>query len=155
MNTIIVGYDSTESSGSALRWAGRLARSSGASVHVVHVISSVGEWEESAFQIDTDAGRHNAEQMMRDRWTAPLRDADVAYRTTVVVGDPRETLMDIARRESADLIVVGSTTKGRMQEAVIGSVPKALLHHARRPVVVVPTQYEQVSSSSATKERLV
>ena len=155
MNTIIVGYDSTENSESALRWAGRLARRSGVCVHVVHVISSLGEWESAAFQIDPDIARHNAEQLMSDRWTAPLRDDAVAYRTTVVVGDPREALMEIARRESADLIVVGSPTKGPMREAVIGSVPKTLLHHARRPVVVVPAHYEQISSPSEAKERHV
>ncbi len=113
----------------------------------------MGEWEAAAFQLDPDIARHNAEQMMSDRWTAPLRDDAVAYRETVVVGDPRESLMDIARGESADLIVVGSPTTGPMREAIIGSVPKTLLHHAQRPVVVVPAHYEPVSSRAETRER--
>jgi nucleotide-binding universal stress UspA family protein len=37
----------------------------------------------------------------------------------------------------ADLIVVGSSTRGRLAERLLGSVPLSLVQRSRRPVLVV------------------
>jgi nucleotide-binding universal stress UspA family protein len=45
---------------------------------------------------------------------------------------------DHAAEREAAVIVVGSRGRSTSRELLLGSVAKALLHHARRPVVVVP-----------------
>ena len=53
-------------------------------------------------------------------------------------GDPADALVDIARREGADLIVMGSLG---MQGArrVLGSVPNKVSHNAPCDVLIVQT----------------
>jgi nucleotide-binding universal stress UspA family protein len=47
-------------------------------------------------------------------------------------------LADYAAERGAAVIVVGSRGRSASRELLLGSVAKALLHHARRPVLVVP-----------------
>ena len=48
------------------------------------------------------------------------------------------SLIACARDHEAALLVVGSRGRSAMQEIVLGSVAMATLHHAHRPVLVVP-----------------
>jgi nucleotide-binding universal stress UspA family protein len=49
-------------------------------------------------------------------------------------------LLDIARRESADLVIVGSRGRGGFREMLLGGVGHHLTHHSPVPVVIVPSQ---------------
>jgi nucleotide-binding universal stress UspA family protein len=56
--------------------------------------------------------------------------------TRVLEGDPRGSLVAVAREWSADLIVVGARGLGAVQRFLLGSVSTALLHHAPCSVLV-------------------
>jgi nucleotide-binding universal stress UspA family protein len=50
-----------------------------------------------------------------------------------------ETILDVANDVDATLIVTGTHGTTAVQSGLLGSVSNALVHHARRPVLVVPT----------------
>ncbi|MDG4825344.1 universal stress protein [Asanoa sp. WMMD1127] len=50
-----------------------------------------------------------------------------------------DALATYARQEAAAVIVVGSRGRSAMREILLGSTAMAVLHHAHRPVLVVPT----------------
>lgn len=50
------------------------------------------------------------------------------------------TLSEYATHRGAAVIVVGSRGRSASRELLLGSVAKAVLHHAHRPVLVVPAQ---------------
>ena len=52
-------------------------------------------------------------------------------------GDPAERILDHARSQEVDLIVIGSRGLGAVASAILGSVSKRVLHDADRPVLVV------------------
>jgi nucleotide-binding universal stress UspA family protein len=59
-------------------------------------------------------------------------------------GSPAEAIGDLAESERADLVVVGSSHRGAIGRALIGSVADNLLHGASCPVVVAPRGYASV-----------
>lgn len=55
---------------------------------------------------------------------------------------PGEFVVEIAKKEDARLIVMGSRGVGKLRRTIMGSVSDYVLHHAHLPVCVVPPPKE-------------
>src|SRR5213075_235238 len=66
-----------------------------------------------------------------------LREAGLAASARVIQGDPREVLLEIAKEEHADLLVVGSHGRSSLPELRLGSVTSHVVSHAPCSVLVV------------------
>jgi nucleotide-binding universal stress UspA family protein len=64
--------------------------------------------------------------------------AGIETKAVVRRGVPAHEICALAEAEDAQLIVLGSHGWGAMRRMVFGSVSTNVLHHARRPVLVVP-----------------
>jgi nucleotide-binding universal stress UspA family protein len=53
------------------------------------------------------------------------------------MGDPAETVCQVAADEKADVVVIGSHGKGWARRAFLGSVSQHIIQHAPCPVLVV------------------
>lgn len=69
--------------------------------------------------------------------TADLKKIGVAAVGKLVVGDPRDTVVEMAIRESADLIITGSRGLNLAKRMLLGSVSPDILHNAPCPVLLV------------------
>lgn len=58
--------------------------------------------------------------------------------THVLDGDPRRAISEEARREHADLIVIGKRGRNRIQEFLLGSTAEEIARGAHCPVLLVP-----------------
>ncbi len=58
-------------------------------------------------------------------------------RSEVQVGEPAEEIVDLARMEQYDLVVVGSRGLAPVKEILLGSVSQRVLHTSPCPVLVV------------------
>jgi nucleotide-binding universal stress UspA family protein len=68
--------------------------------------------------------------------------ADAAVRVVAVpASSPARALTELAERESADLVVVGATHRGRLGRVVPGTTAERLLHGAPCAVAVAPRGY--------------
>jgi nucleotide-binding universal stress UspA family protein len=114
---------------------------------LVHVVTSgaipplaFGAQSETIAPITGGTVNHRAadpETLDRVARAAGLRRLDTAgFR--LVRGTPGPTLAATARREQASLIVVRRSKRGRLQQALLGSVAGYLLRRCERPVVVCP-----------------
>ncbi len=139
---IILGYDDSAASRTAMLWAAQYASAVDSEVLVVYVSSAIAELELAAAQIDTGPVRAGYEQHLRSDWTAPLHDRQVRFRTQVSIGRVATELMRVAHAERASLIVIGMTGRGTLGEIVFGSAEHELLKHAVRPVVAVPATWQ-------------
>jgi nucleotide-binding universal stress UspA family protein len=63
--------------------------------------------------------------------------AVVEHYPVAAEADVAETVVAVADRRDAAALVVGSRGLGRVKGRLLGSVSTALLHHTRRPVLVV------------------
>ena len=68
---------------------------------------------------------------------AELQRAGFTATHRVMQGDPREVLVDAARAENADLIVVGSHGRTGLAKLLLGSVASHVVSHATCSVLVV------------------
>jgi len=69
----------------------------------------------------------------------------------VVVGNPDQEILRAANHLKADLVVVGTRGRGRLQEAIVGSVAHSVLRHSQVPVMVVPPFETELVSLEATR----
>jgi nucleotide-binding universal stress UspA family protein len=64
-------------------------------------------------------------------------------RSAVVIGeDPAEAIVETAKRESADVVVVGSVGMSGRREFLLRNVPNRVSHNAPCTVVIVRTHPE-------------
>ncbi len=90
---------------------------------------------------DIDAALRQRALETAEEGAALLRKAGGTVEALV---EQRETsvaaaVLDVARRLDADAIVIGTRGRGGVKSALLGSVSHALVQHADRPVVVVPS----------------
>ena len=143
----LVGYDDTPASKAALAWAARHVERAPGELVVAYVSSSALEWELAALQINANPLRYEFERRLREEWTAPLREAGVPYETRVLHGRPAEALLRCAEDEGVELLVVGMTGRGTLNELLMGSTAHRLLHQSARPIVAVPAGWTSDGSA--------
>ncbi|GAA3868736.1 universal stress protein [Leifsonia kafniensis] len=135
---ILVGYTATDAGADALALGVRLARSGGASLDVVIVLNS----EERATLVPTDPGYEHYLSKTAAQWlreAAASVPADVAAQTHIVYAESfAQGLLDAARDDQADMIVVGAARNGLLGRFTVGSVASALLHASHVPVALAP-----------------
>lgn len=134
MTTIMVGFDRSEESRDALRLGDRLARVEGAEL----LVAAAGLFEP---QISTKAERVDAMASRRALFADVSEELGEGrhYASAMVEGLPAaHGLISIAAEWDADLIVVGSTHRGRLGRVLPGSVGAQLLHGAPCPVAIAP-----------------
>lgn len=68
---------------------------------------------------------------------------DEAIQTLVGEGDIAESILKAAKKNHADLIVVGSHSKKWLENILMGSVAEKVLHHTSIPLFIVPTKQKK------------
>lgn len=139
---ILLPTDFSQSSERAVEYAGVLARSLNASVHLVHVLeepfTTTGPWE--FHRPDTPDLRERLYQDCRAR-LAPIAEdlrGQVGQVTAEVrTGVPTDAIVAAAIDYGADLIVMATHGRTGLPHLVLGSVAERVIRHARCPVLAV------------------
>jgi nucleotide-binding universal stress UspA family protein len=139
--TIVLGFDGSECSGSALNTAIDLARRYDDRLVVVFAVEppmrSVGEEFREHEKALTEVGQRVATSALERAEEAGV-EADIE----LVHERPAPAILDVARQRDAHMIVIGTHSESPLRGAILGSVPHKLLHVSDRPVVVVPIDME-------------
>jgi nucleotide-binding universal stress UspA family protein len=145
--TVVVGTDGSESSLRAVARAGALAGACGATLVIAcaylpaeaddrELAQAQDVLRDDAYQV---VGSHPAEDTVR---TAAERAGSAGakdVKTLAVQGSPVEMLLDVVRRESADLLVVGNRGLAGIKGRLLGSVPADATRRSSCDVLVVHT----------------
>jgi nucleotide-binding universal stress UspA family protein len=139
---VVVAVDGSDSAQRAVEWVARHAAALDATVIAVHAVEdpiyTVPPLGTVVPPLLTPEVRDEIRSTMEQDWCAPLREANVAYRTVLADGHPPALVMKVAADEDADLVVVGRRGRGGFAELLLGSVSHQLSHHLRRPLLIVP-----------------
>lgn len=131
---ILIGFDGSDGARDAVELARMLTRFEGVEATLVHVAGrgwpATSSYEEvPAEELPGVAG------LLAEGVKAFGSEA----KTRVYVGgSPAHVLTELAEREEADLLVVGSPHRGALGRVLIGSVAERLLHGASCATVVAP-----------------
>src|SRR5207247_1340281 len=107
MDTIVVGYDETESADRALTRAIELAKAFGSDLVVTSVAPVLAGTLKSPGAVDpTDPPERHAEELEHAR--SVLEKHGLEGELVPAVGDPAEAIVQLAEERKADLIVVGT-----------------------------------------------
>jgi len=121
-----------------------LAKGSGARLSVLSVYD-YGEIKEPGLSAEL-AARYREDMMYRidasmemqmKAFLAGAQEVDIEITPMVRAGEPRKTIIEVAERLSADLLVIGAHNKRSVLDVVLGGTAGYVSRHAPCPVLMV------------------
>ncbi|MDE3137405.1 MAG: universal stress protein [Acidobacteriota bacterium] len=141
---ILLAVDNSKFSEAAARALLGLALPAGTVVRVLHVFETIRVQEGIAMTgysgVDVASMRKmewESAQALVTKFAERLRGKVFKVIVSVVRGEPRSKIVDVASKWKADLIVVGSHGRTGLKRLLMGSVAEAVVRHAPCSVHVV------------------
>lgn len=124
---ILLPTDFSAHSYEGLRTARQLAQQSGAELLIVHVADPSDEH-------DPDATKHDLEKRLSETMPA---GPNLTVSHTLLEGDVAEEIVQFARQQQVDLIIMGSHGRTGIPRVLMGSVATLVVHHAPCAILTV------------------
>jgi len=152
---ILVAKDLSKESSNVIRYAMELGSKFDAEIHVLHVMPTVDHAVLNMVAISMGPDRLAELNAMNEKdlgeqtrrqlnviLEEETRRGDVQLskppQIEVHHGEAAPVILDVADRLDADMIILGSHTKGKLHYAFLGSVAEKILRKTHRTVVIVP-----------------
>src|SRR5688572_3970086 len=146
ISTILVATDFSDASRKALRYAGAVAKNSGAELHVVHVseidyaIPGPARPGSDPFTSDTEEARALKEQVV----------ADIGQPISPIfhgrVGRAYDQICRCARELRAGLVIMATHGRSGLRRFALGSNAERVVQHSSSPVLIVRAQEREIIS---------
>ena len=140
---ILVPTDFSPPSGAALATAGALAAQFGASIHLIHVLEDPSTAAAYASDVYgyipsglSESWRKEAQTRLEELLDAPEK-AHFRVTTSVTFGSPAKAIVDYARDNGINLIVMGTHGRSGFAHLLVGSVAEQVVRTAECPVLTV------------------
>lgn len=143
-DTILLPTDGSDGADRAADWAYALARTTGATVHVLSVVDT-RSYSAGLAEVDPQASGQQRRLEERARGIAEATvdehaGAGVESVTAVEYGIPDATVTDYAADQGADLIVMGTHGWTGLNRLLIGSTTERVVRSAEAPVLTVKSR---------------
>ncbi len=142
MKTILIPTDFSECANNALRFAAFMARKTGATLNLLHVLevptvgpqgSTEGTVDDVPYMMDVlKATRTRMKKLL----TLPfMKKTEVVQ--NIEIGNVTESIMKAAQKYKADLIVMGTHGAKGLQEILIGSNAEKIVRNSQIPIITI------------------
>jgi nucleotide-binding universal stress UspA family protein len=153
MKKVLIAVDYDPTAQKVAEQGFSLAKSMGAEVILLHVISDVlyyasteyspimgfdGFMNSGPLELDNEEMLKQASQVFLDKSKQHLGDDTI--QTMVKEGDLAESILKTAKDIHADIIVMGSHSRKWLENILLGSATEKVLHHTSIPLFIVPTK---------------
>lgn len=145
MFLILAPVDFSPASLVAARTAAKLALDFNAHLHLLHAYNLPIPIPESDFlainaQALQEEYQHQMDALVADLQKNGLREIS----NTVVLGNPKESILETAQGQKADLIILGLKGIGGGLAKMIGSTTNKVLRNTAIPLMLIPAEFEHV-----------
>jgi len=127
---LLMAVDGSEKANKALEYAIQLCRQFGARMTLLHVE------EGELFRLEPKVTKRVGEQILAEA-AGKVKAGDVAFDIRLEFGNPARTILQVAKEEDYDLIVVGSRGVSSVKRFLLGSISADVSMHAQRSVLIV------------------
>jgi len=139
---IMIAVDGSESSEPVVEFVARMRWPAGSRALVVSVANAAAgmvaaPFEAAAASAEIEALDVHEHEEVVARASVALTEAGMPCETKVVLGEPASALVQAARDEGADLLVMGSHGRTGLTKLLLGSVSAHAVGHAPCSVLVV------------------
>jgi nucleotide-binding universal stress UspA family protein len=141
---VLVGYDFSTASDTALRWVNQLGKIGKFQATVLYSSWPPDEARRLGYEGSLPLVANPADIQKKLERNLKNRVARLLpkQKVTVIIepgwGTPEGYLFEMASRQKVDLIVVGTHQRRGLGRVLLGSVSRAVLHHAKLTIAVVP-----------------
>ncbi len=146
LRRVILGVDGSDGAAHAAEWLRQFPLHPDCEVRLVTVLANLEEITRHPMMVFPPLTEMSVplDEWQREQALARLAESAGEFAaagkrsvTEIRSGDAATGLVDVARDEGADLIVVGSHGLGALERVLLGSVPENVLRHAHCSVVIV------------------
>lgn len=161
LKTILVPVDGSRFAESALGHARRLARASGATIHLALVHHSIPAWNPAIGFPDGGAALERETREREERYLAKLAAAVAAesgceVKAAVLDGSPGEALVRHAGEVNADLVVMATHGRGPASRFWLGSTTDHVLRHVGVPLLAIrPLEGAEAGGATPSIRRIL
>jgi len=134
---ILVAVDGSTASTDAFNEALNIAERNGAKLFILTVVDYKFSLGDPAFINDALKFHLNNAEIELEQLIANSDISKLDYETKIDSGNPKRKIVDYAVETQVDLIILGSTGKGAVEQAIVGSTTAYVVNHASCNVMVV------------------
>ncbi len=151
VNKILVPVDYSDSGDAAMAYAVLLAKEYDAEMHLMHVYEQPTTFVDSGFTgapipAETSPALLNEEEAKLNR---VMPAEGVKFRHSFVVGTPAEALVDYAKDNQIDLVVMGTHGRTGISRLLMGSVAEGVVRNAPCPVLTIKQPANEPAESAS------
>lgn len=138
LKNILVATDFSEPAEVATDYGQDLARSYGATLHVMHVIEDMLAMYAPELGFALPSIEHNIEAAVQKDLDSMSKRGDESFRTVVIrAPNVSHAITQYAKANAIDLIIVGTHGRGAVSRFLMGSVAERVVRTAPCPVLTV------------------
>ncbi len=143
--TLLFATDFSEGATRAVDHARSLAKTFGAHLHLLHVITELADKRRRRVPPDVidlfirEVTTHAKEDMetFRDKYFSDAKEQGFEVTTEVVVGTGYQDILEQAEKVKADLIVMGTHGRTGIEKVLVGSTAERIVRNSTIPVLTV------------------
>ena len=137
LNKILIATDGSDHARKAIEYASDIAAKYKATVYLIHVVPPVGSLPEVDVQKIQDNQQKIAKEIIEEAEREIKKKGFESYQSTILQGNPAQEIIEFARKNSVDMIVMGSHGAGKVEMLMLGSVSNKVCHLADCTCVTV------------------
>jgi nucleotide-binding universal stress UspA family protein len=157
IKTILLATDLSKNSAYAFYYAVQMAKRVEAKIVILHAVEplphmliSFGDFSHKVAQDRWDETAKKFKERIQDISVKVdarmgISSVDLISKVLIRLGPPVEEILKAVDEEGCDVIVIGTHSKGFLQQTFVGSVCSSVLHRTRKPVLVVPLPSEDTN----------